>query len=224
VRVTDRLLASLRSGDSYGLVFVLLLATLVFGIAAPDDSWARILRDCVLAATVLIAYWTATSRRAFLIPRVVVPGVALALIAVAAAEGAATKVTSGVLGAVITAIVATLVALDVFDRRRVSVQTVLGALSLYVLTGFFFASLYTLAGRLDDGPLFTRGDDGTYADHLYFSFTTMTTTGFGDLAAASGAGRSLAVLEMLLGDLYLVTVVAVLVTASMRRMLTSEGR
>jgi hypothetical protein len=47
--------------------------------------------------------------------------------------------------------------------------------------------------------------------YLYFSFTTLTTVGFGDLTAGSDAGRMLAVMEALLGQLYLVTVVAFIV-------------
>ncbi len=48
-------------------------------------------------------------------------------------------------------------------------------------------------------------------DRLYFSFTTMTTVGFGDLTAAGDAGRMLAITEALLGQLYLVSVVALIV-------------
>ena len=46
---------------------------------------------------------------------------------------------------------------------------------------------------------------------MYYSFTVLTTTGFGDLTAAHGAGRALAVLEMLMGQIYLVTVISILI-------------
>ena len=52
----------------------------------------------------------------------------------------------------------------------------------------------------------------TVADYLYFSFVTQTTVGYGDLTAAGGFGRALAVLEALIGQLYLVTVIALLVS------------
>ena len=51
----------------------------------------------------------------------------------------------------------------------------------------------------------------TTADYLYFSFVTITTVGYGDFTAASGLGRALASLEALLGQVYLVTVVATIV-------------
>ena len=47
-----------------------------------------------------------------------------------------------------------------------------GALSLYVLTGSFFSSLFSPAAEIDSDAFFSHGDDGTVADHLYFSFIT----------------------------------------------------
>ena len=52
----------------------------------------------------------------------------------------------------------------------------------------------------------------TTADYLYFSFMTQTTVGYGDLTAAGNLGRACAVLEALVGQLYLVTVVALVVS------------
>ena len=54
--------------------------------------------------------------------------------------------------------------------------------------------------------------DGTRPLRLYFSYVTLATLGYGDYTAAGNLGRALAVLEALMGQLYLVTVVAVVVT------------
>ena len=70
---------------------------------------------------------------------------------------------------------------------------------------------------LGDAPFFTDGSDGTVSDRVYFSFTALTTTGFGDLAAATRPGRALVLIEMLTGQLYLVTVIGVLVGSFGRR-------
>jgi Ion channel len=216
--------AQLQSGDSYALVLGLLLAALFVAIAAPEETWARVLRDSVFVATVVIAYWTATARRAFLIPRVVVPSLGLALVVVAIAEGATTEATGATIAAVLAAGAIFLVARDLFDRGRVDVQTILGTLSLYVLIGFLFAWAFTLVAEIGDGPFFSRGDDGTPAEQLYFSFVTISTTGYGDLSPAGGVGRALAVLEIVIGQLYLVTVVAVIVTAATGRRLIGRDR
>jgi hypothetical protein len=216
VHLRRSLVAQLQSGDSYAIVLALLLASVFVAIVSPEETWARVIRDAVLAVTVVVAYWTATARRGFLVPRVVVPSLALIFVVVGAAEGATTEGVAAVIEAGLAAGVGFLIARDLFDRRRVDAQTVLGALSLYVLVGVFFAALYSLVAVTGDGAFFTHGDDGSASEHLYFSFVAITTTGFGDLAPANDVGRGLAALEIVLGQLYLVTVVAVIVTAAAR--------
>jgi len=61
-------------------------------------------------------------------------------------------------------------------------------------------------------PFFAQTDTIARTDFLYFSFVTLTTTGYGDLSAAGNAGRALSVSEAILGQVYLVTVVAVVVS------------
>jgi hypothetical protein len=222
VRVLRSLAADVRSGDSYALVLALLLASVVVAILAPDETWGRILRDAVIAGTIVVAYWTATARQAFLVPRVLVPGIALALVVVGAIEGAATQAVAAAIGVVLVGGVIVLISRDLFDRGRVDAQTVLGTLSLYVLLGALFASLYSFLAAVDEGDLFTRGDDGTTGERLYFSLVALTTTGFGDLAPASSAGRALVALEVVVGQLYVVSVVAVIVAAAARRQLAQR--
>lgn len=219
-----RFQAHLRSGDSYGLVFVLLLASVFLAIVAPEETWARVLRDAVLAGTFVIAYWTATASRGDLVPRVIVPSIGLALVVVATLEDATTQTVAAAIWAGLSVGTAFLVARDLFERRRVDAQTVLGALSLYLLIGFFFASVYSLVAEIGDGALFTRGDDGSEGERLYYSFVTMSTTGYGDLAPASGVSRGFAILEIVFGQLYFVTVVAILVGAAARRLVMGPTR
>ena len=96
-------------------------------------------------------------------------------------------------------------------QRGVTLQAVAGALAIYLQLGLMFAWLIGFVAYVDSAPYFAQGGDGSQADRVYFSFTVMTTTGFGDLTAAESVGRGLAVLEMLAGQLYLVTVIGVLV-------------
>jgi hypothetical protein len=65
--------------------------------------------------------------------------------------------------------------------------------------------------HLGDAAYFADGTDGTESQRAYYSLTVLTTTGFGDFTAAQPLGRALAVLEMLVGQLYLVTVIGLLV-------------
>jgi hypothetical protein len=59
VHVRRSLVAQLQSGDSYALVLALLLASVFVAIVAPEETWARVLRDTLLAGTVVVPYWTA---------------------------------------------------------------------------------------------------------------------------------------------------------------------
>lgn len=103
----------------------------------------------------------------------------------------------------------------IFDSMRrhleVSMRTVLGAITVYILFGLFFAYVYRSILLFDPGSFTT--DEGTLspASMQYFSFVTLTTVGFGDITPVSNGARTLVGLQALLGQIYLVTVVAVVV-------------
>jgi hypothetical protein len=103
----------------------------------------------------------------------------------------------------------TLVALarQIARNPEVTGRTVLGALCVYLLVGLFFAFFEQFIGAIQTGPFFANHGDGTSSDYLYFSYVTLTTVGFGDLVAGSDLGRTFAVVEAIMGQLYLVTVV-----------------
>jgi voltage-gated potassium channel Kch len=75
-----------------------------------------------------------------------------------------------------------------------------------------FAALFAAIGGIGAEPFFVQADDPGVQTYLYFSFVTLTTVGYGDFTAATNLGRTLATTEALLGQLYLVTVIAVLVS------------
>jgi hypothetical protein len=88
---------------------------------------------------------------------------------------------------------------------------VTGAICVYLLLGIIFMFIYGTAAALGDNPFFAQGTDGTRPLRLYFSFVTLATLGYGDYTPASDLGHTLAIVEALIGQLYLVTVVALLV-------------
>jgi hypothetical protein len=120
--------------------------------------------------------------------------------AASALVGACTAV---LIGLAIAAIAATL-----YGRAMVDVSTVLGALCVYLLFAVFFAGLHQLLGAFITPYLNGTGDPASASDVLYFSVITLTTVGFGDITPASEVARSVTVTEALVGQLYLVSVVA----------------
>jgi hypothetical protein len=98
-------------------------------------------------------------------------------------------------------------------RRMVDRETMLGALAAYLFIGMAFAFAYRLLGAVQGSPFFGASGDGTLSQDLFFTFVTLTTTGYGNLVPASNPGQSLAVLEALTGQLFLVTAVAKIISA-----------
>jgi hypothetical protein len=100
----------------------------------------------------------------------------------------------------------------VLHHRRVTFETVLGALCIYVLLGLLFAFVYLAIFEIRGGPFFAQEGPHTQGEFLYFSFVTLTTLGFGDLSPVPGLPQALVAIEALVGQVFLVTLVARLVT------------
>ena len=100
---------------------------------------------------------------------------------------------------------------DLRASGHVRVEAVSGVLALYMLLGMAFAFTYGAIDQLGSGDVFADGTEATVSHCLYFSFTTLTTVGYGDIVTQSDLGHTLAIFEALLGQIYLVTVVSLLV-------------
>jgi Ion channel len=96
---------------------------------------------------------------------------------------------------------------------QVTAQSIYGALSAYLLIGLMFAAWFGAIGSFVAGPFFADGQPVSAANVQYFSFTTLTTLGYGDFTAAGSLGRAVAVLEAISGQVFLATLVARLVSA-----------
>lgn len=94
----------------------------------------------------------------------------------------------------------------------VNLDTIAASLCVYLLSGMFFAYVYGLMDALD-GPFFKQGPNASQAvNYVYYSFVTLTTLGYGDYTARTNFGHMLSVAEALFGQLYLVIVVAIVVS------------
>jgi hypothetical protein len=100
----------------------------------------------------------------------------------------------------------------VLSTRTVTMQNIYGALSAYLMIGVAFAAFFSAIDHQSGGRFFAQGQPDTTQTFQYFSFSTLTTLGYGDFTAAGNFGRALAELEALTGQIILVTLVAFLVT------------
>jgi hypothetical protein len=101
----------------------------------------------------------------------------------------------------------------VLAKPEVTIQSIYGALSAYLITGLMFASGYAAIEYLSQSDFFAGHQPANTQTFQYFSFTTLTTLGYRDFTAAESGGRSVAVLEALSGQVFLATLVARLVAA-----------
>lgn len=108
---------------------------------------------------------------------------------------------------------AVLIVRRVLARPTVTLQSIYGALSAYIIIGLMFATFYAAIEHLGAGNFFADGHRANTQTFQYFSFTTLTTLGYGDFTAAGNGGRALAVMEALTGQVFLATLVARLVSA-----------
>jgi Ion channel len=209
-----RLVEAFSSPDSYGLVLLLILITYALS-AAITEAWAISLVLTVQVATVWVTLRASRARRlarAITNAILVVSALAAVVNLFTHRDTAATgllAVLSGLLYLVAPFAIVRHLAL----RPAVDRETVLGAIAAYLLVGMFFAFLYRALGALQPGPFFGSQGEGTFPQDLFFSFTTLTTTGYGNLVPAGNPGQSFAVLEMLVGQLFLVTAVAKVISA-----------
>jgi Ion channel len=198
----------------YGAVFLLTLALLVFVIVAPAADWSRAVALLLEGAALVVAVATSRARSDVRRTRAAALTVIGALVVATVAAGLVPVWGTLALGGVLAvAIPLTLVRglVRLVGTAGATLQAVAGALSIYLLIGLVFAWVIGLVAHVDDAPYFAGGTDGTEGERAYYSLAVLTTTGFGDFTAAQPLGRALAVVEMLVGQLYLVTVIGILI-------------
>ncbi len=213
-RAIRRFLRSFYSANSYGSLLVMILATYALAVTV-RKPWAESTLLIVQIATVWLALRTSLAHR----PLRIIANVLFVLAAISAVANLVTSDDTDLQGTVFLAasllycIAPVSIIRHLAFRREIDEETMLGALAAYLMLGMAFAMAYRCIGALQNGPFFGLSGEGTLSDDLFFSFITLTTTGYGNLVPAKNPGQSLAVVEALLGQLFLVTAVAKVVNA-----------
>ena len=99
-----------------------------------------------------------------------------------------------------------------FQHRNVTMNTLAAGISAYLIIGLWFATIYRGMASIEGGEFFAQPGPPRPGDFVYFSFITLTTVGYGDLSPFSNSARSAAVIEAVLGQVFLVTAVARIVS------------
>jgi Ion channel len=208
-----------RFVDSYASLLVLLLANFFLLELVDDPRWGAIGSTLLAAAALVVAIsdpdagHRITRRHAIQIAACV----ALAPIVLFVNSEELLALTYLLPAALLVTATLPVTISRVLHHRRVTHETVLGALCAYVLVGLLFAFLYLAVHELRDDPFFAQPGPHEQSEYVYFSFVALTTLGFGDLSPSVGLPQALTVLEALLGQVFLVTLVARLVTLWVRQ-------
>jgi hypothetical protein len=205
-----------HSGDHYGLLLLTLIVAYLFSafnvrIARVDP---QILQILLFAVVLLLALRTSPlpGRWPVLVGAVTLAGSGAGIWA-SAAGGRAGLGAADLWKSFVLLLTVILIVRQVLAKPAVTIESIYGALSAYLITGLMFAACYSAIDHLGHSSFFADHQPGTTQTFQYFSFTTLTTLGYGDFTAAGDGGRAIAVLEALSGQVFLATLVARLVAA-----------
>ena len=202
-----------RVNDYYGVVLVLVVATYVLASLLPDRDWSAVAISLTATTTAIFALTASGSNPVWVRRALSAALLAVGLNIIAAISGdrgwqsAASLMMASLLAVSMAKVLATVVM-----APRIGVRTILGAVSVYTSLGLLFAFLYGTIDRLQGGIFFSGVPKPDGSDFIFFSYTTLTTVGYGDLVPNGQPGQMVSGLEMLIGQIFLVTLVAGLVS------------
>ncbi|HEY0492754.1 MAG TPA: ion channel [Candidatus Dormibacteraeota bacterium] len=200
--------------DRYGVVLTLILGSIILTALTGDVGFGRRLAwTSLLAVSLIFTLWTSRAPAPVLIVTL-----ALTVVSLGVSVGSGMLIPESMhrtanygIATVLVSVTAVVVARRLVQHPTVNADTIAGAVCVYLLLGEFFAMMFGLLATLESGSFFRSTSNPTTLDYVYFSYSTLATVGYGDLVAATSLGRMLAVSEALMGQIYLVTVLALIV-------------
>ena len=200
--------------DNYFLVLVAIVVAFVLIGLFSRFAFARaaglIVMGVVFYLTMRVSRPRPSSRRAAALIGPIV--LAVVIVSIVTGSGSAIGSVASILSAFFVIACTVVIAKRLAQHRRISMQTVMGTLCVYLFVAILFGLVYSIIELLGSDPFFVQTEEPTGVDFIYFSLITITTTGFGDLSPMANLGRMMAGVEAILGNLYLVTVVALFVS------------
>ena len=200
-----------RIANAYGVVLLLVIGIYVLASLVYFRGWGAVALTATTAACTTVALVSSESRSP--LPRVsIAVGSAAFVLAVAAAFGVGGQLLAiaALAQVALLAIAALEILGTVLQEHEVNFRTILGAISVYVMLGILFTWVYVAVDKFQSGSFF--GQPLEVGDFVFFSITTLTTTGYGNLVPAAQPGRMISGIEMLVGQIFLVTLIAGLVS------------
>ncbi|HEU4945449.1 MAG TPA: ion channel [Solirubrobacterales bacterium] len=202
-----------KVSDAFGLVLALVLTTYVLTSLLSNHGWEAVVLTIATSATSVVALTSSHARPVMVRTAVSLSALTIGLAAIAAATDDRTwlNFASAIQVTLLTVAMAAVLR-RVVTAPEVGFRTILGAVSVYTVLGILFTFLYGTIDRIQGGLFFEGVTSPEGSDFLFFSYTTLTTTGYGNLVPGGQPGRLISGLEMMIGQIFLVTLVAGLVS------------
>lgn len=207
------------TGHNFCLLFLFLLAILVLYPYLQNEGFGYFAFRVVSSAGILIAVYAIRLRRTLLFLALLLAVPALfERIRLHQPDPGALSILSIVLGFVFDVFIVVVIFRRVFGNHQPNSETVFGALCIYLLIGFAFASIFGMVATLQPkafylDPLTNLHKIPDRFDFIYYSFATMTSLGAAGITAVSAPARSLSAIEAIIGVLYLAVLIARLMSS-----------
>jgi hypothetical protein len=211
--------ASALARHRFFLLFVFLLATLILFPYAEASHFGSYAFRVIGSVAILVSVYAANVHRGLLVLAIVLAIPALfERIVLPQVRTHSFFVFNIVLTLVFDAVIVVIIFRHVLAAEEPTSETIFGALCLYVLVGFTFASVYGLVATFQPNAFYLDPRTNLHAvpdrfDFIYYSFATMTSLGAAGITPVSTQARSFSILEAILGVLYLAVLIAGLIGA-----------
>lgn len=207
------------SGHRFFLLFVFLLATLILFPYAEASHFGSYAFRVIGSFAIVVSVYAANVHRSLLVFAIVLAIPALFERAVLPKVNAHSfSIFNIVLTLVFDVVIVVVIFRHVLAAEQPTSETIFGALCLYLLVGFSFASVYGLIAAFQPNafyldPLTNLHNVPDRFDLIYYSFCTMTSLGAAGITPVSSQVRSFSILEAILGVLYLAVLITGLIGA-----------
>jgi hypothetical protein len=206
-------------GHRFFLLFLLLLGTLLLHPYAETSRLGYFTFRVIGSAAILISVYAAKIHRGLL-----VFALALAIptlfqrILLPKSDASSFSIFNMILSFAFDVVIVVVIFRHVFAKEEANSETIFGALCIYLLVGFSFASVYGMVAAFEPNAFFLDPRVNLHTipdrfDFIYYSFATMTSLGAAGITAVSAQARSISVVEAILGVLYLAVLIARLMGA-----------
>jgi hypothetical protein len=211
--------ASALTGRKFLLLFLFLLGSLILYPLAQNSAFGYYSFRVLGSLVIVLSVYAVSFRRSLVIIALLlaIPTVVQRVLPTRA-DASLFSILNIVLSFVFDAFIVVVIFRRVFARDQPNSETIFGALCIYLLVGFSFASIYGMLATVQPNAFYLDPRINLHAvpdrfDFIYYSFGTITSLGAAGITAVSGQARSISVIEAILGVLYLAVLIARLMGA-----------